>query len=173
MFVLSGLSDCRMQLLTYLRYIPALPVHKCEKDALVRRQRGPEDSYPSLAGRWGDQVDSTQRESDLTTTLQLLPRRTLPSPALRAHEQNMWMDQPALFLNEYVYQAAQPSRCWWMEAKRRRDTQRLMRLSCKTTHTYIQPTQTAWPHANSPLCTAKKSDGSKSDSKTSSLIVLA
>lgn len=51
MFVLLGLSDCRMQLLTYLRYIPALPVHKCEKDALVRRQRGPEDSYPSLAGR--------------------------------------------------------------------------------------------------------------------------
>lgn len=51
LFVLLGLSDCRMQLLTYLRYIPALPVHKCEKDALVRRQRGPEDSYPSLAGR--------------------------------------------------------------------------------------------------------------------------
>lgn len=94
MFVLLGLSDCRMQLLTYLRYIPALPVYKCEKDALVRRQKGPEDSYPSLAGRWGDQVDSTQRESDLTTTLQILPRWALPSPALRAHEQNMWMDLP-------------------------------------------------------------------------------
>lgn len=46
-----GLRGDKMQLLTYLRYIPALPVHKCEKDALVRRQRGPEDSYPSLAGR--------------------------------------------------------------------------------------------------------------------------
>ncbi len=94
MFVLMGLSDCRMQLLTYLCYIPALPVHKCEKDALVRRQKGPEDSYPSLAGRWGDQVDSTQRESNLTSTLQLLTRWTLPSPALRAHAQNMWMDLP-------------------------------------------------------------------------------
>lgn len=169
MFVLLGLSDCRMQLLTYLRYIPALPVHKCEKDALVRRQRGLEDSYPSLAGRWGDQVDSTQRESALTTTLQLLPRWTLPSGLM--NRTCGWIG-PALFLNEHVYQAARPTRCWWMEAKRRRDTQQLMRLSCKTTHTYIQPTQTAWPHANSSLRTAKKSDRSKSGSKTLSLIVL-
>lgn len=42
---------------TYLHYIPAHPDHKCEKDALVRRQRGPEGSYPSLSGRRGDQVD--------------------------------------------------------------------------------------------------------------------
>lgn len=46
---------------TYLHYIlPAHPDHNCEKDALVRRQRGPEGSYPSLSGRWGDQVDWTQ-----------------------------------------------------------------------------------------------------------------
>lgn len=46
---------------TYLHYIlPALPDHNCEKDALVRRQRGPEGSYPSLSGRWGDQVDWAQ-----------------------------------------------------------------------------------------------------------------
>lgn len=37
---------------TYLHYIlPAHPDHNCEKDALVRRQRGPEGSYPSLSGR--------------------------------------------------------------------------------------------------------------------------
>ena len=46
---------------TYLNYIlPAHPDHNCEKDALVRRQRGLEGSYPSLSGRWGDQVDGTQ-----------------------------------------------------------------------------------------------------------------
>lgn len=46
---------------TYLHYIlPAHPDHNCEKDALVRRQRGPEGSYPSLSGRRGDQVDWTQ-----------------------------------------------------------------------------------------------------------------
>lgn len=153
-----GLSGGRMQLLTYLRYIPALPVHKCEKDALVRRQRGPEDSYPSLAGRWGDQVDSTQRESDLTTILQLLPRWTLPS-LLRSELMSRtggWMGPELLLLllNECVYQAVWPYRCWWMEAKRWRDKQRLMRLLYKTTHPYIaQPTRTAWlllwiPHAN-------------------------
>lgn len=37
---------------TYLHYIlPAHPDHNCEKDALVRRQKGPEGSYPSLSGR--------------------------------------------------------------------------------------------------------------------------
>lgn len=37
---------------TYLNYIlPAHPDHNCEKDALVRRQRGLEGSYPSLSGR--------------------------------------------------------------------------------------------------------------------------
>lgn len=46
---------------TYLRYIlPAHPHHNCEKDALVRRQKGPEGSYPGLSGRWGDQIDWTQ-----------------------------------------------------------------------------------------------------------------
>lgn len=46
---------------TYLRYIlPAHPDHNCEKDALVRRQKGPEGSYPGLSGRWGDQIDWTQ-----------------------------------------------------------------------------------------------------------------
>lgn len=46
---------------TYLHYIlPAHPDHNCEMDALVRRQKGPEGSYPSLSGRWGDQVDWTQ-----------------------------------------------------------------------------------------------------------------
>lgn len=144
-----GLSGGRMQLLTYLHYIPALPVHKCEKDALVRRQRGPEDSYPSLAGRWGDQVDSTQRESDLTTILQLLPRWTLPSLLLSElmSRTGGWIG-PALLLllllNEYVYQAVCPYRCWWMEAKRWRDIQRLMRLLHKTAHPYLQPTRIAW-----------------------------
>lgn len=46
---------------TYLSYIlPAHPDHNCEKDALVRRQKGPEGSYPGLSGRWGDQIDWTQ-----------------------------------------------------------------------------------------------------------------
>lgn len=46
---------------TYLHYIlPAHPDHNCEKDALVRRQRGPEGSYQSLSMRWGDQIDWTQ-----------------------------------------------------------------------------------------------------------------
>lgn len=46
---------------TYLRYIlPAHPDHNCEKDALVRRQKGPEGSYPGLSGRWGDQIDWAQ-----------------------------------------------------------------------------------------------------------------
>lgn len=134
-----GLSDCRMQLLTYLRYIPALPVHKCEKDALVRRQRGPEDSYPSLAGRWGDQVDSTQRESDLTTTLQLLPRWHCPLLLSGLMNRACGWIEPTLFLNEYVYQAAWPSRCWWMEAKQRRDIQRLMRPPIHTSSPHRQP----------------------------------
>lgn len=149
MFVLLGLSDCRMQLLTYLRYIPALPVHKCEKDALVRRQRGPEDSYPSLAGRWGDQVDSTQRESDLTTTLQLLPRWKLPSPALRAHEQNMWMDRPRSLSKWVCLSGCSASEVLMNGSEAEAWHTAADETVFKKTYTYIQPTQTAWPHANS------------------------
>lgn len=43
---------------TYLHYfLPAHPDHYCEKDALVRRKRAPEGSYPGLSGRRGDYVD--------------------------------------------------------------------------------------------------------------------
>lgn len=49
---------------TYLHYfLPAHPDHYCEKDALVRRKRAPEGSYPGLSGRRGDYVDWTQIKS--------------------------------------------------------------------------------------------------------------